>query len=76
MGGEKKLWLGSPLFFLFFCAHAPTFARYVVFDKDISVKTTNYSALKETLLKTKITYDETEQNLEMAYSLAHRDGRL
>ena len=60
----------------FFCAHAPTFARYVVFEKDISVKTTNYSALKETLLKTKITYDETEQNLEMAYSLAHRDGRL
>ena len=60
----------------FFCAHAPTFARYVVFDKDISVSTTNYSALKETLLKTKITYDKTEQNLEMAYSLAYRDGRL
>ena len=65
-----------PLLPFFFCAHAPTFARYVVFDKDITVKTTNYSALKETLLKTKITYDKTEQNLEMTYSLAHRDGRL
>ena len=48
-----------PLLPFFFCAHAPTFARYVAFDEDISVKTTNYSALKETLLKTKITYDKT-----------------
>ena len=30
-------------------AHVPTFACYVVNDKDISVKTNNYPSLKETL---------------------------
>ena len=30
-------------------AHAPTFACYVVNDKDISVKTNNYPSLRETL---------------------------
>ena len=38
-----------PLFFLFFLVHVPTFACYVVNDKDISVKTKNCPSLKETL---------------------------
>ena len=49
MRGKNVMVRFPPYSSFFVCAHAPTFACYVVNDKDISVKTKNYPSVKETL---------------------------